>query len=288
MVHRLRRILIGGALLFLGCGGDPTADGSGGGEPAFSEGEEPFHVHATKAAHGGGHKTFPLLFHGGSVLTSNKTYAIWWGSQWSSAIFAGDKIAGMESFFADFGGSNYAATGDEYYGTNGTVTNASTFGGSLIDSSAPPSGAISVSQAVAEACKMSGGLPDPNDVYFLFTATSAGNVNYCAWHSYGTCSTGKPVQVAYIPNIDGIAGCSNDDTWTTHSAGLSAIANTSAHELMETITDPRNGGWWDKMGNENADKCAYVYQAPVTLSNRSTWKLQEEWSNAAGRCVQGN
>jgi hypothetical protein len=271
----------GVALLLVGCGGDPMS----GEEQSFTDEETPVHVHAKKA--GGGHKTFPLLFHGGIVLTSTITHAIWWGSQWSSASFAGDKITGMTAFFEGFGGSHYAGTGSEYSGSNGQVGTGSSFGGSLFDSGAAPSKAITVSQAVAEACRMTNNAPDSNGVYFLFTATGAGNVNYCAWHASGNCSNGAPVQVAYIPNIDNIAGCSNDDTWTPHSAGLSAIGNTTAHELMESITDPRDGGWWDKMGNEIGDKCAYQYLAPVTLQNKSVWKLQMEWSNAAGGCTQG-
>src|SRR6476469_1827026 len=138
---------------------------------------------------------------------------------------------------------------------------------------------------------MTGNQPDAKGVYFIFTATGAGHVSYCAWHSYGSCSNGKPVQVAYMPNIDGIAGCDPQDTYGTgHSQGLAAIANVTAHELAEAITDPRNGGWYDRSGNENGDKCAWSFAGPVAfhytdpLTNvvtNSTWKLQMEWSNAA-------
>src|SRR5437879_4343745 len=83
------------------------------------------------------------------------------------------------------------------------------------------------SDAVAEACKVTNNNPDPNGVYFLYTSTGAGHVNYCAWHSHGTCSNGAPVQVAYMPNIDGIAGCDPGST-TSHSQGLSALANVTS------------------------------------------------------------
>jgi hypothetical protein len=222
-----------------------------------------------------------MVFHGGIVLTANKTEAIFWGSQWTGAAFAGDKITGMDSFFGGFGGSNFAATSTEYTGTNGQVTTSSTYLGHVIDTSAPPKRALSVSGAVAEACKITNNSPDPNALYLIYTATGAGHVNYCAWHSYGNCSNGAPVQVAYMPNLDGVAGCDPADTWTTHSAGLSAIANVTSHELSETITDPRNGGWYDSSGQENGDKCAWSFFGPVTLKNGSTWKLQMEWSNHA-------
>jgi hypothetical protein len=153
---------------------------------------------------------------------------------------------------------------------------------------------------VDEVCTLTGNQPDPNGVYFLFTSTGAGHVNFCAWHSWGTCSNGAPLQVAYMPNIDGIAGCDPQDTFGTgHSQGLAALANVTSHELSEAITDPRGAGWFDSSGQENGDKCAWAFVAPVTLSNGSKWKLQMEWSNAiypngfANRsgqngCLQGN
>jgi len=223
-----------------------------------------------------------MTLNGGNVLTSNKTMAIFWGSSWSNASFAGDKITGLDSFFTGFGGSNYAATSAEYYGTtNGYVTTNSSYLGHTIDASSPPSRALSVSQAVSEACKVLGNNPDPDALYLIYTSTGAGHVNYCAWHSWGSCSNGAPVQVAYMPNIDGISGCDPQDTWTSHSQGLSALANVTAHELSETITDPRGAGWFDSSGAENGDKCAWAFAGPVTLSNASIWKLQMEWSNDA-------
>jgi hypothetical protein len=226
-------------------------------------------------------KSPDMTFHGGTVLTANKTQAIFWGSEWTSAAFAGDKISGLDSFFSGFGGSNYAATSTEYTGANGQVTTSSTYLGHVIDASTAPQRAISVSTAVAEACKVTNNNPDPNALYLIYTSTTAGHVNYCAWHSYGNCSNGAPVQVAYMPNIDGIAGCDPQDTWTSHSEGLAALGNVTAHELSEAITDPRNGGWYDSSGAENGDKCAWVFAGVVTLKNNSKWKLQMEWSNHA-------
>ena len=238
---------------------------------------------------GGGGGSALMTSHGGIILVANKTQAIFWGSEWTSATFAGDKITGLDSFFSGFGGSNYAGTNTEYTGTNGQVTRTSTYLGHVIDATAAPSRAPSVSAAVAEACKVTNNNPDPNALYLLYTSTGAGHVSYCAWHSYGSCSNGAPVQVAYMPNIDGLAGCDPVDTYNTgHSQGLAAVANVTAHELSETITDPRNGGWYDSGGAENGDKCAWTFVSAVTLSNGSKWKLQQEWSNAAFTAGTGN
>jgi hypothetical protein len=244
----------------------------------------PEHLHHAKNAPpaGGNAVGSPLMtFHGGKVLTASKTRAVFWGSAWTSAAFAGDKITGLDSFFSGFGGSNYAGTCTEYAGTNGQVTKASTYLGHTLDTSSPPMGALSYFGAIAEACKITNNNPDPSALYLIYTSTGAGNVNYCAWHSWGFCLNGKPVQVAYMPNLDGIPGCDPNDTWTNHSKGLAALANVTAHELSETITDPRSGGWYDSSFDENGDKCAWSFGGPVTLSNNTTWKLQMEWSNAA-------
>jgi len=242
----------------------------------------PEHVHHMKgfAGRGGHHGSSPLMTsHGGTVLTANKTSAIFWGTSWAG--YTGDKITGLDSFFQGFGGTAYAQASTEYSGTNGQVTASSTYLGHTFDNTAAPSKALTPTSAVAEACKITGNNPDASALYLIYTDTGAGQVNYCAWHSWGTCSNGALIQVAYMPNIDGLAGCDPGDTWTTHSQGLSAVANVTAHELSEAITDPRGAGWFDSSGAENGDKCAWVFPSPVTFSNGSTWKLQPEWSNAA-------
>jgi len=242
-----------------------------------------------------------MTWHGGNVLHADKTMAIFWGSEWSDASFQGDKVAGLDSFFGGLNNSNFAGTSTEYSDTSGHVSKSSTYLGHTFDTSAAPKRAIQVSAAVAEACAVTGNNPDPSAIYFLYTSTGAGHVNYCAWHSHGTCSNGAPVQVAYMPNIDGIAGCDPGDTTTGHSQGLAALANVTSHEWSEARTDPRGDGWFDNGGAENGDKCACSFHGDVTLKNKTQWMLQMEWSNAAydagtgyantsGQlgCIQGN
>jgi hypothetical protein len=291
-----------------GVGIDPAAVGENGMTGA------PEHVFLKRGeAHGG---SGPLMtYHSGPVLTANKTQAIYWGTSWKG--YAGDKISGLASFFEGFGGTAYASIMTEY----SSITNSSTYLGAttpgpLFDYSAAPTQALSTSSAVAEACKLTGNNPDPNALYLIYTDTGAGNVNYCAWHSWGQCggtrrSPGNPIQVAYMPNLDAptgdaapdgvIPGCDpfstevsmkfqGGSTWTdtVHSPGLVALVNVTAHELSETITDPRGNAWYDSGKNEIGDKCAWSFWAPVTLSNGSEWKLQMEWSNAAFTAGNGH
>ena len=219
-----------------------------------------------------------MTSHGGTVLTSNHTTAIFWGTSWASD--GSDIKSGIQTFFLGWGGSHMAGDSTEYSGSNGQVTAASTFDGEVFDGTAAPSRALSVSGAVAEACKMTGNNPRSDAVYFIYTDTGAGHVSYCAWHSWGNCSNGAPVQVAYMPNITGLAGC-DPGSYAGHSEGLAALANVTSHELSEAITDPRGDGWFDSSGAENGDKCAWAFQGNETLKNGSSWYLQGEWSNYA-------
>ncbi len=254
-----------------------------------SQFEEPTYMYQNTMhsghARSGGSTASPLMsFHGGKVLRANATAAIFWGSSWNNTSFASDKISGLDSFFLGFGNSRYAFTSSEYYDSTGLISPASTYQGHLIDSSVVPNRALSTSQAISEVCKVTQNHPDPSTVYFIYTATGAGKVNYCAWHSWGSCSSGAQVQVAYMPNIDGIAGCDPQDSSSGHSQGLAAVANVTAHELLESITDPRGSSWFDSSGQENGDKCAWSFppgNGLSTFSNSTVWKLQMEWSNSA-------
>jgi hypothetical protein len=127
--------------------------------------------------------------------------------------------------------------------------------------------------------------PVVNGYYPVYIDAKRGSAGYCAWHSYGTVK-GVPVQVAFFFNLDGDAGCDPGDPGTIHSQGLEALANVSGHEISEAVTDPRNGGWWDRQGAENADKCAWTFSGTVTLGGEQ-WKIQGNWSNAANNTKSG-
>jgi hypothetical protein len=62
----------------------------------------------------------------------------------------------------------------------------------------------------------------------------------------------------------------------------------TSHEIMESITDPDTAtGWYDQIGYENGDECAYVYGTPQGTAgqfynqviNGDRFLTQEEFSN---------
>jgi hypothetical protein len=221
-----------------------------------------------------------MTYHGGLIMTSSNTKAIFWGTSWGT--YSGDKITGMDSWYTGFSNSNYAKTSDEYTGSNGQVGPIVNHGGHVIDTSKSTTGS-NTTAILNEVCKVITN-PDPsgNGYYAVYTDTPRGSAGYCAWHSVGTCN-GVRVQFAYFFKLDGDGGCDPGDTSGLHSQGLAAIANVSGHELSEARTDPASpGAWYDSSGEENGDKCAWTFGAPlVTFSNGTQWKIQGEWSNAA-------
>ena len=257
--------------------GEPPAHGhghDGGGDVGNAGG---------KGGRGGG--SADMTFHGGAILLTAVVQPIFWGSSW--AKYSGDKMTGIDSFYAGFGGSDYAKASDEYTGTNGQIGPTVSSHAHVVDTSAA-SGGGSTSAILAEVCKMIPS-PDPsgNGYYPVYTDLPRNGADYCAYHSYGTCK-GIPVQFGFFWDLDGDTPCGPDDTSGLHSAGLAALANAGGHELSEARTDPTFGAWYDASGNESADKCAWTYGAPlVTLSNGSQWKLQGLWSNAAYNAGKG-
>lgn len=221
----------------------------------------------------------PLVtWHNGTVLSTTTVYTVFWGTSWPS--YAGDKITGMESFYSGFGGSKYAGTGDEYTGTNGAVTSTVTVGGNYIDGSSAAPRNPNTSAVLSEVARAVPASQLVSNGFYAVYGDAKGAGGFCAWHSYGTVNN-VTIQVAWVPNLDGVAGCDPQDTSGLHSEGLAAIADSSAHELSEARTDPTNGGWYDNGGAEVGDKCNFIYQVPLVTLGKTAWKIQSEWSNQA-------
>ena len=223
-----------------------------------------------------------LIDHGGPILPSSDVYFVWWGP----SGFPSDAQAGMEAIASGMNRSSYLGIMNQYM-RGATATTR--FVASLFDTSAPPTRSPSTATIVNEVCKVLGSQnlsPDPSAVYAVITSNFPAHINYCAWHSKGTCN-GVDIKVAYLPNATGVAGCDpgNELACNNYSEGTRSIADSYAHEFSEAITDPDLNAWYDNSGAEVADKCSFVYSSCVKVSN-GKWQFQEEWSNAVSACVQ--
>ena len=128
-----------------------------------------------EARRGGGGSP-DMTYHGGPIMPTAVTQPIFWGTSWGS--YTGDKITGMDTWYAGFGDSNYAKTSDEYTGSNGQVTPATSALYHILDTSASTSGS-NTSAILAEVCKVVTN-PDPsgNGYYAVYADTPRGNVSY--------------------------------------------------------------------------------------------------------------
>ncbi|MGE5181180.1 MAG: hypothetical protein ACM31C_03920 [Acidobacteriota bacterium] len=227
----------------------------------------------------GGTSSPQLVYHSGAIMTSTAVTAIYWGTSWSDPTFAGDKISGLDTLYGGLGGTTYLTTNTEYTGTNGQVTTNVSYSGHVLDTGSSLTRTPKTSAIQAEVCKMIGN-PVANGYYPVYTDLPRGHAGYCAWHSYGTCN-GVPVQFGFFFSLDNDTGC-DVNAIAPHSQALDSLANVTGHELSEMMTDPRNGGWYDSSGNENADKCAWTFppDGGQTIAGQQ-WQIQGNWSNNA-------
>jgi len=232
--------------------------------------------------HGPKAKPNNLIDFGGRILPTSHIYSIWWGNP---NAFPTDLKLGATDFLGGLNTSRYLQVVNQYL-RGGRVSTA--FGRSFTDMSAPPATdpeVDTIGNEVARVLTANKMAPDPNGIYMVYTSNYPGpRVSYCAWHSAMTIN-GVTVAIAYMPNLTNIRPCSVDSV-NAYSIGTQAVMNVSAHEVVEAITDvvPFEA-WVDSHGAEVADKCAWQFDGGVPVGS-VRWRLQKNWSNDNGRCVQ--
>jgi hypothetical protein len=242
-----------------------------------------------------------ISYHGGPLLLGNvNVYYIWYGG-WTTSDPAANSI--LTDLASNIGGSPYFNINTTYYDSHSThVANLVTLAGSTTDNysqgTSIPSGGVAA--IVANAIHNdAGGLPlDPNGVYFVLTSADVNEGSfcstYCGYHDHTTIN-GADIKYAFIGDGSRCpSGCVAPAIRTKSpngDVGADAMASVIAHELEEATTDPDLNAWFDRRGNENADKCAWTfgteYAAPsgatanVHLGTRD-FLIQQNWVNAAG------
>jgi hypothetical protein len=255
-------------------------------------------------------RTNNLAYQGGvggiGVETAPKVYLVLWGSQWNGNDPSGEQSL-LQGFFQHAGGSSWLNSVTQYCQgvAAGTITCGSSgqhagnqtgiYATSWADNGSAAPSHPTQSQLAAEAVRAAGHFGNTssatNNTVQYVIATATGNnasgfgTQYCAWHSSTSSSYGN---IAYtnLPYItDAGASC---------GANFNGITIVVGHEMAETITDQfPNGGWLDRSGEENGDKCAWISSgqgASASVSmNGASYPVQSLWSNAfnsnSGGCV---
>jgi hypothetical protein len=256
-----------------------------------------------------------LLYHGGPVLHTNTTYAIYWvptGYSVDSTYVS--TINGFFSNVAKDSGktSNVYWSDSQYTDGSGAAAYSSTFAGSFVDRHAfPASGcrdpytAICLTDAqiraeITRVMGVKGWKAGPGKIFFMFTAKNVGSCfhsncsfkYFCAYHgSYGASSNptlyANQPYAAFVPSRCGSGQRPN-------GGDADSTINVASHEHNESNTDPLGTAWYDSAGYENGDKCAWTFG--TVLGSTTTGKynqvigtgkyyLQQEWSNQSSGCV---
>ena len=264
-----------------------------------------------------------LRYHsGGSIMRTNKTYAIYWNP--AGTTISANYQSLIDRYLGDVAAdsgktSNVYYSSTQYYQTIGGVTTkiaySASFGGSVLDTQPFPASGCTDTVAQTTAClsdaqlqaeitrvkTAQGWTSSPTTMFFIFTPKNVGSCynssncafsQYCAYHSsYGSGSS--VTLYANQPYTDTVpASCDA----SSHPNGDEAdpTINVVSHEHMETITDPLGNAWYDLLGYENGDKCAWNFGASIgsttygaynQLINGHPYQVQQEYSNARSNCV---
>lgn len=236
-----------------------------------------------------------IYYHGGPVILGTvNVYYIWYGN-WS-----GNSAQSILPTLANgLSGSPYFNINTTYYNASSThVTNSVLLKGQTNDSYSQGKNLSDAAvQAVVSHAISTGALPkDTNGVYFVLTSsdvneTSGFCTQYCGWHTYGTIN-GSNIKYSFVGNPDRCpSACEAQTTSPNGNSGADGMASIIAHELEEATTDPNLNAWYDRRGNENADKCAWTFGATHTAGNGSAYNMtlgglefliQQNWVNASG------
>lgn len=258
-------------------------------------------------------RTNNLAYGGGvggiGVETAPKVYLVEWGSQWNNGDPSGE-VTLLQSFFNHAGASGWLNSVSQYcqgvavgtvtcpsgsqHAGNPTGIYANTWADNGAAAPAHPTQSQLAAEAVKAAAHFGNTTAAVNKTVQYVIATAKGNsasgfgTQYCAWHSSTSSSSGN---IAYtnLPYItDAGSSCGANFNGLGSNAGITIV---EGHEMAETITDQfPNGGWLDRNGEENGDKCAWITtgspgaSASVSL-NGASFPVQSLWSNASSGCV---
>jgi hypothetical protein len=253
-----------------------------------------------------------LVNHGGPVMATNKTYAIYW--QPNGYAYGAGYTSTINQFFTDVAADSGKTTNVYAVATQySSIQYSSSFGGSVtVTAPFPASGCPIYEQDITECLSdtqiqnevntvatAQGWAKNATNMFFVFTPKNVGScfgssassgcayTDYCAYHGY----TGAGAIYANMP-YGQHAGC--DEGQYPNGDDADPTINVTSHEHNEAITDPHLNAWYDNAGYEIGDKCAWIFGG-VSGSNGAEYNqtinghhyfLQEEYSNSGSACLQ--
>jgi hypothetical protein len=246
-----------------------------------------------KASYGVG----KLIDHGGPEVSNAGFWAIYWNNSVAGSTAASPAYGTIEGQIQAFvqrfpDNANYdQSTTDDYeiiqqYGSQATIANTLPYLGVTVDSQATRA-SISDAQIQAYLAGLftQGVTASSATIYGLYfpsgmqvtMGSSASCSSFCGYHNHFTYN-GLQIKYAVFPYLD-CSGC----TLSGFTVG-DMLTIVASHEIRETATDSTLKAWYDRLGYEADDKCAWhhLYQT----ANGSFW-VQPEFSNGGTITASG-
>jgi hypothetical protein len=285
----------------------------------------PAHIHYMPSHASPNHTAANMTYHGGPVMVTSNTYAIFWEPKklqnGDPAYVAKGYNAGIIRYFKDVGGTTLYNNNTQYYQGSGAsqkfIKNKSTFAASWVDTApypasgctdkATPGNCVNDAQIQAEvthAKAVNGWSSSPTNGFFVFTAGGEGScfgasgscafTAYCGYHGFfsGTMYANMPYGATHTPDPQFRIFCTRTDLFP-NQRDLDMETNILSHEHQEMVTDPALNAWYDPSGEEIGDLCSYNYgtrdEDNGTANqdwNGHFYLLQQEWDNHQSSCVQ--
>lgn len=215
-------------------------------------------------------------YHSGQVMTGySNVYFIWYGT-WIRADGSEDPaIQLLSEMTATIGNSAYFRINTLYPDANGAAPSGGiVYSGAAYDVTYSHGATLSKSDVVDEVSDviLSGALPlDLKGIYVVMISpqvTVEGFADrYCAYHDLSSV-VGAQLRVVLIGSpARAPSRCQPQGIGPSGNAAADASASFLAAELFNTIVDPAFTGWYDRLGFEPADKCAWTYGTTYQTAN---------------------
>ncbi len=234
--------------------------------------------------------------HGGPVVRNPVVKLLFWGAKWQA-----NDMTRLTQFFQDLVASSMMNLLAQYGVGQGSVNPTP-----LVDQTVAGTLADVDIQFLVQAYYRKGMLPEPdgNQVLMILLDETIG-VNDPAqglvlcepsgdtafgYHNFFRTAAGNPAYYAIIPALTDLCvteSCQGSSGCTLKLSDTQEQRRTevATHEFAEMVTDPQLNAWIDASGNEIGDVCGGI-NGTITVNGRS-WKVQQEWDNAAGVCALG-
>lgn len=274
-------------------GNSPWASGETPGGSSFSRGKDggvflPTRNARTAKTVGDGLGLGPVKYHAkGKIIANPNIYLIWYGSWDSNSCSASSGTTSTASITKDLisnlGGSSWNNINTTFYqkieGEKSFVSSSMRYSGCTFDAaslgtSLDAVGGPQVSDIVNRAITNRALPSDEQGVYFVLTSTGisvAGFLTqFCGYHS-SFIKSEKTIKYAFSgdPSANMNACAAQKVVSPNENPAADAMASIIAHEIVEAVSDPEGLSWFDKVGYENADKCAWRFGASTKIGNGS-------------------